>query len=137
MNILIMLQNSKLKYQLHQFFYFANLEKAVKIIYMKMRGKQFLTWLLIIVFSFTPLIFAHYHPIPEHFKFLSSQEESDGFSNDIPCPICELETALLTLCFLVSFILCLSLSSFSYVILTPLFHERESKRNYSIRAPPF
>ncbi|MBC7330056.1 hypothetical protein H5T88_06815 [bacterium] len=103
---------------------------------MKMRGRLVLTWLLIVVFSLTPLVFAHYHPIPQHFKFFSSIEESEGISNDIPCPICEFETALLSLCFLLSLALCLSLFGLSYVILTPLHHERASKRNYSIRAPP-
>jgi len=109
---------------------------VVKIILMKMRGKHFLTWLLIIVFSYTPLIFAHYHPISNQFKFFSAQDENTGLSKDIPCPICEFETILLSFCFLLSLLLYLSLFGFSYIIFKPLPHKPESKRNYSIRAPP-
>ncbi|MGC9004611.1 MAG: hypothetical protein ACP5KZ_07935, partial [bacterium] len=103
---------------------------------MKMKAKRAILWLLIIGLSLSPFIFAHYHPLPTTFKTISSTDENNSTTGNNTCPLCDLQTALLSLCLFISFCIFTCFLSSPYFLFPLSPAEEEHRKSYSIRAPP-
>lgn len=103
---------------------------------MKMKAKRAILWLLIIGLSLSPFIFAHYHPLPTTFKTISSTDENNSTTGNNTCPLCDLQTALLSLCLFISFCIFTRFLSSPYFLFPLSPAEEEHRKSYSIRAPP-